>query len=191
MMISPSGIDFASKHLISEFIQDSSSSRKTDTSSIYRKEKKTPEKNHFKKRVLSIDGQSSTKKRSEKRYLNVDSLNGIGGEDLVPANPSIMSVKHSARKSEAVRFPSIQPADKQMFTSDVLSVTSRLSKVSRMSEMLSHRSRTIMQPDVLSHRSKNADHAFSPRQSDILSQRSKILDPQSFMDQTKKDQKSI
>ena len=79
MMISPNGIDFATKSLISEFIQDTTSSRKTDTSSIYRKEKKTPEKNHFKKRMLSIDNQTSTKKRSEKRYLNVDSLKGIDG----------------------------------------------------------------------------------------------------------------
>lgn len=153
MMLSPAGVDFATKNLISDFIQDNSS-RRTDASSLYRKEKKTPEKNQFKKRLLSIDAHSTSKKRSEKRYLNLDSLKGIDGEDLVPVNPSVLSVARSSRKSEAVRFPSIQPADRHMFTSDVLSVTSRLSKVSRMSEMLSHRSRTIMQPDILSQRSK-------------------------------------
>jgi hypothetical protein len=105
MMISPAGIDFATKGLISEFMQETSS-RRTDTTSMYKKEKKTPEKNHFSKRVLSID-QSSTKKRSEKRYLNKDSLLGMGGEDLISVNPSIMSVTRSSRKGEAVRLPSI------------------------------------------------------------------------------------
>ena len=73
MMISPAGIDFATKGLISEFMQETSS-RRTDASSRYKTEKKTPEKNHFSKRVLSIDGHTSTKKRSERRYLNKDSL---------------------------------------------------------------------------------------------------------------------
>ena len=73
MMISPGGVDFATKGLISEFMQEVSS-RRTEASSVYKKEKKTPEKNHFSKRVLSIDGLSSTKKRSERRYLNKESL---------------------------------------------------------------------------------------------------------------------
>lgn len=118
-------------------MQDSAS-RRTDASSMYKKEKKTPEKNHFSKRVLSIDGYTAKKNKGEKRYLNIDALNNIDG-DIVTINPSVQSVKQSTRG--AVRLPSIQPADKHMFTSDVLSIKSRLSKVSRMSEMLSHRSR--------------------------------------------------
>jgi hypothetical protein len=69
---------------------DTNSSRKTDTSSVYRLQgyvapNKTPEKNSFKHRVLSIDeGRQSPKsmrKMSErKKYLNVDSLKGIEGD---------------------------------------------------------------------------------------------------------------
>ena len=115
----------------------------------------------------------------------------MGGEDLIPVNPSIMSVTRSSRKGDAVRLPSIQPADKQMFTSDVLSVKSRLSKVSRMSEMLSHRSRSIANQDILSHRTKEPDAIFTPRQNDILSHRSRILDPKDIIDQDRKDKLAI
>jgi hypothetical protein len=73
LMLSPQGIDFATKNAISDFIQESSSSRRTDASSVIFRDKKTPDKNHFKKRVLSIDETPrSNKKRN--RYLNHDSL---------------------------------------------------------------------------------------------------------------------